>query len=157
MHPELKLTELQVIAEKLHGTALEAFWAATSYLLTSTVFQPTIGALSDEYGRKWISIISGCLFLAGIIISGASNNFTVLLTGRTIQGIGGGGVEVLCQLIICDLVPLRLRGQWFGVISSMYAIGTVSGPLLGGGFSEKVTWVGTLKPCITPRNVSPVY
>ena len=146
-----------MIAEKLHGTALEAFWAATSYLLTSTVFQPTIGALSDEYGRKWISIISGCLFLAGIIISGASNNFTVLLTGRTIQGIGGGGVEVLCQLIICDLVPLRLRGQWFGVISSMYAIGTVSGPLLGGGFSEKVTWVGTLKPCILAKECFPRY
>lgn len=130
-----------MIADKLHGSALEAFWAAASYLLTSTVFQPTIAQLSDMFGRKKITLMSTILFLVGIVIAGIANNFTVLLTGRTIQGIGGGGIVVLTQLIICDLIPLRLRGQWFGVISGMYAIGTVSGPLLGGVFSERVSWV----------------
>ncbi len=86
-------------------------------------------------------------FLLGIIMSGLSKKFDLLLAGRTIQGIGGGGIIVLTQVIICDLVPLRLRGQWFGVISGMYAIGSVSGPLLGGVFSEKVTWVRTVSPC----------
>ncbi|KAG8528374.1 uncharacterized protein KY384_007292 [Bacidia gigantensis] len=131
---------LPVIAQKLKGDALEAFWSATAYLLTSTVFQPTTAALSDVFGRKWVTFASALLFLAGIIIAGNANDFIVLLTGRTIQGIGGGAVEVLAQLIICDLIPLRIRGQWFGVISAMYSVGTVSGPLLGGVFAQKVTW-----------------
>ena len=140
------LTSLKVIAEKLHGTALEAFWAAASYLLTSTVFQPTIAQVSDVFGRKRVTILATLLFLLGIFMSGIANDFKVLLAGRTVQGIGGGGIVVLTQLVICDLVPLRLRGQWFGVISGMYAIGTVSGPLLGGVFSEKVSWVKTNFP-----------
>ena len=86
------------------------------------------------------------MFLVGILLAGLSQNFTLLLAGRTIQGIGGGGIVVLTQVIICDLVPLRLRGQWFGVISGMYAIGSVSGPLLGGVFSEKVSWVSLCLP-----------
>ena len=81
------------------------------------------------------------MFLVGLLISGLAKNFTLLLAGRTVQGIGGGGIIVLTQLIICDLIPLRLRGQYFGIISGMYAIGSVSGPLVGGVFSEKVTWV----------------
>ena len=131
----------QVIAEKLNGSALEAFWAATSYLLTSTVFQPTIAAFSNVFGRRWVTTTSVILFLLGLLISGLAQNFTLLLAGRTVQGIGGGGIIVLTQLIICDLIPLRLRGQYFGIISGMYAIGSVSGPLIGGAFSEKVTWV----------------
>lgn len=85
--------------------------------------------------------MSVIFFLVGILMAGLSQNFTLLLAGRTVQGIGGGGIIVLTQVIICDLVPLRLRGQWFGVISGMYAIGSVSGPLLGGVFSEQVSWV----------------
>lgn len=131
---------LPVIAEKLNGSALEAFWAATSYLLTSTVFQPTIASFSNVFGRRWVTTASVIMFLGGLLTSGLAQNFTVLLAGRTVQGIGGGGIIVLTQLIICDLIPLRLRGQWFGIISGMYAIGSVSGPLVGGAFSEKVTW-----------------
>lgn len=141
---EAVLIDLQVIAQRLNGSALEAFWAATSYLLTSTVFQPTIASFSNVFGRRWVTTTSVILFLAGLLISGLAQNFTVLLAGRTVQGIGGGGIIVLTQLIICDLIPLRLRGQYFGIISGMYAIGSVSGPLLGGAFSEKVTWVRNL-------------
>ncbi len=130
-----------MIAQKLNGSALEAFWAATSYLLTSTVFQPTIASFSNVFGRRWVTTASVVMFLAGLLISGLAKNFTLLLAGRTVQGIGGGGIIVLTQLIICDLIPLRLRGQYFGIISGMYAIGSVSGPLVGGVFSEKVTWV----------------
>ena len=86
------------------------------------------------------------MFLLGILLAGLAQNFTLLLAGRTVQGIGGGGIVVLTQVIICDLVPLRLRGQWFGVISGMYAIGSVSGPLLGGVFSERVSWVRLCHP-----------
>ncbi|KAF6220748.1 hypothetical protein HO133_003181 [Letharia lupina] len=131
---------LPVISAKLNGSALEAFWAATSYLLTSTVFQPTIASFSNVFGRRWVATAAVTIFLLGLLLCGLAQNFTLLIAGRAVQGVGGGGIVVLTQLIICDLIPLRLRGQWFGVISGMYAIGSVSGPLSGGAFSEKVTW-----------------
>ena len=81
-------------------------------LLTSTVFQPTIASFSNVFGRRWVTTASVIIFLLGLLICGLAQNFTLLLAGRTVQGIGGGGIIVLTQLIICDLIPLRLRGQW---------------------------------------------
>jgi MFS family permease len=128
------------MARLLNGSAIEAFWAGTSFILTSTVFQPPIGAFSHIFGRKPMIYISMAFFGAGAIVAALANNFTVVLVGRSIQGIGGGGVIILTEIVVTDLVPLRLRGQWFSMISSMWALGTVVGPLLGGGFSQSVTW-----------------
>ena len=86
-------------------------------------------------------LIALVLFLVGAIVCGTSTSFLSLLLGRSIQGVGGGGIIVLIEIIITDLVPLRLRGQYFGFIGSMLSIGSVTGPLLGGGFSENVSWV----------------
>ena len=71
-----------------------------------------------------------------------------MLVVRSIQCVGGGGLIALSEVIVTDLVPLRLRGKYFGVLSSMWSVGSVTGPILGGGFSQSVTWV------IYPR---PVY
>ena len=119
------------MARKLKGTAIEAFWSGTSFLLTSTVFQPIIGSISHIFGRKPLVLISLALFLAGAIIAALANNFTVILVGRSIQGVGGGGSMVMAEVILTDLVPLRERGKWLSVINSMWSIGTVAGPLLG--------------------------
>src|SRR5271156_6388755 len=108
---------LPIIAKKLHGTAIEAFWAGTSFLLCSTVFQPNFASFSHIFGRKPMVITSIILFLIGSLIGALANNFTMLLVGRCIQGIGGGGVIALTEIVVTDLVPLRFRGQWFGVIS----------------------------------------
>lgn len=80
-------------------------------------------------------------FLAGSILAAVSQNFTHLLVGRSIQGIGGGGVIALTEIVVTDIVPLRLRGQYFGIISAMWSLGSVLGPVLGGGFAEDVSWV----------------
>ena len=64
-----------------------------------------------------------------------------MLIGRSIQGIGGGGIIALTEIVVTDLVPLRLRGQYFGIISGMWSLGSVAGPILGGGFSQNVSWV----------------
>lgn len=69
-----------------------------------------------------------------------AKDFATILVGRSIQGIGGGGVIVMTEIVATDLVPLRERGKWFGFISSMWALGTVIGPLLGGGFAQNVSW-----------------
>jgi MFS family permease len=122
---------LQKMANVLNGTAIEAFWAGTSFLLTSTVFQPVMGSFSHIFGRKPMIMISLAFFVAGAIIAAVANNFTVILVGRAIQGTGGGGIICLSEIVITDLVPLRERGKWFSFLSAMWAVGTVAGPLLG--------------------------
>lgn len=131
---------LPIMARVLKGSAIEAFWSGTSFLLTSTVFQPVLGSFSHIFGRKPLIYTSLALFLAGSIIAAVANNFTIILVGRSIQGIGGGGIICLTEIVVTDMVPLRQRGQWFSAISGMWAIGTVAGPLLGGGFSQNVSW-----------------
>ena len=131
---------LPKMAQVLNGTAIEAFWSGTSFLLTSTVFQPVLGAFSHIFGRKPIIFLSLIIFGVGAIVAAVANNFTVVLAGRSVQGIGGGGVLVMTEIIVTDLVPLKERGKWFSFISSMWALGTVAGPLLGAGFSQNVTW-----------------
>lgn len=66
-------------------------------------------------------------FTAGAIVCALAGNFTVLLVGRTIQGVGGGGIIALTYVVVTDLVTLRERGKWFGLISAMWAIGSVTG------------------------------
>ena len=85
-------------------------------------------------------------FLIGIIMSGLAKNFTVMLAGRTIQGVGGGGVTIVNNIIITDLVPMRLRGAYFGALNGVWALGSVSGPVIGGALAYKATWVSSLSP-----------
>jgi MFS family permease len=119
------------MAKVLGGSAIEAFWSGTSFLLTSTVFQPVLGSFSHIFGRKPLIYFSLALFTAGAIIAALANNFTVILVGRSIQGIGGGGIIALTEIVITDMVPLRERGKYFSLFSVMWAVGTVAGPLLG--------------------------
>ena len=90
-------------------------------------------------------MIALVFFLVGAIVASVSNSFGPLLVGRSLQGIGGGGLIALTEIVVTDLVPLRLRGQWFGLISGMWSIGSVTGPIVGGAFSQNVTWVSFLR------------
>ncbi len=119
------------MASVLGGTAIEAFWSGTSFLLTSTVFQPVIGSFSHIFGRKPLVLVSLALFAAGAIVAALADNFTVILVGRSVQGVGGGGIIALTEIIVTDIVPLRERGKWFSLISAMWAVGSVAGPLVG--------------------------
>lgn len=91
-------------------------------------------------------IISIVLFFVGCLVSGLAHNFTAMLVGRSIQGVGGGGILALTEIIVTDIVPLRLRGQYLGILNGMWTIGSVTGPVLGGGFSESVSWVCPSSP-----------
>ncbi|KAJ5708544.1 hypothetical protein N7488_008345 [Penicillium malachiteum] len=131
---------LPTISEDLHGTAIEAFWSGTSFLLSSTVFQPSFASLSNIFGRRPMVLVAILFFCVGAIVCAVAKNFTYMLVGRSIQGVGGGGVIALSEIIITDLVPLRHRGKYFGIMSAMWSLGSVTGPILGGGFAENVTW-----------------
>ncbi|KAK4691141.1 hypothetical protein P7C71_g5797, partial [Lecanoromycetidae sp. Uapishka_2] len=130
----------KIIAQKLKGTAIEAFWAGTSFLLTSTIFQPSFASFSHIFGRKPMVLVALVFFLIGALVAALSNDFGTLLVGRSFQGIGGGGLIALTEILVTDMVPLRLRGQWFGIISGMWSIGSVTGPIVGGAFAQNVTW-----------------
>ncbi|KAE8362114.1 major facilitator superfamily domain-containing protein [Aspergillus caelatus] len=131
---------LPIMSEDLHGTAIESFWTGTSFLLTSTVFEPSFANLSNVFGRRPVILFSILLFFVGALVSGIAKNFTYMLVGRSIQGVGGGGIIALTEVIVTDVVPLRQRGQYLGILSAMWSIGSVTGPILGGGFAEDVTW-----------------
>ncbi|KAK2048397.1 major facilitator superfamily transporter, partial [Colletotrichum somersetense] len=129
------------LALDLGGSATDAFWAGTSYLLPCAVFQPFIGALSDIFGRKEMLLVSLFFFTLGTLLCAPiARDFTVLLAGRSLQGVGGGGIITMGQIIFADIVPLRLRPKYFVFVLGAWAIGSVLGPLLGGLFVEHATW-----------------
>lgn len=122
---------LSHIADSLNGSAIEVFWAGTGFLITGAVFQPVIGSISGILGRKLLVFTSLAFFTVGSIIAAVAQDITVLLVGRCIQGVGGGGVIVLSEVLTTDLLPLRVRGQWQGLIAAVWALGTVGGPMIG--------------------------
>lgn len=132
---------MQIIAKDLNGSAIEAFWAGTSFLLTSTVFQPSWAQFSHIFGRKLMLLLALVFFTVGAIIGALAKGFATMLVGRSIQGVGGGGIVALTYVIVTDMVSLKERGKWFGLISMTWAIGSVSGPVIGGAFAEKASWV----------------
>ncbi|KAL5115176.1 hypothetical protein ACEQ8H_006930 [Pleosporales sp. CAS-2024a] len=134
------VTVLPVIARDLNGTSVEAFWAGTSYLLTSAIFQPVIASLSELFGRQQLLVVSLLLFTAGTILCSVAHGFAMLLPGRCVQGVGGGGIITLTQVIFCDIVPLRQRPKYFPLVLGSWSIGSILGPLIGGLLTEKASW-----------------
>ncbi len=134
------MTRSKVITVALHGNAIEAFWAGTSFLLTSMVWQPNFVAFSHLWGRRPLLLLALTLFTVGSIVCAVSKNFTMMLVGRSIQGTGGGGIIALTEILITDMVPLRERGNYFALISIVWAIGSVAGPLVGGALAQAGAW-----------------
>ncbi|KAL2843261.1 major facilitator superfamily domain-containing protein [Aspergillus pseudodeflectus] len=131
---------LPLIAESLRGSAIEAFWTGTSFLLSSAVFQPPLAALSHIFGRMPVLTVCIVFFLVGVIVSSVASTFTPMIVGRTVQGVGGGGIILMSDIIITDLVPMRLRGTYFGIIGGVWALGSVTGPVIGGVLASQASW-----------------
>lgn len=85
-------------------------------------------------------ISSVVLLIVGSAICGWAKNGHTLIAGRTIQGIGGGGINLLVELIICDLVPLRERSKFMGIIMATFTVGTAIGPIIGGIIAQSSSW-----------------
>ena len=96
--------------------------------------------MANIWGRRYMMVAVICLFALGSGIAGGANNLTTMVAGRAVQGIGGGGVNLIVQLIVCDLVPLRERGNFMGAIFLFYTVGTATGPLIGGSIVERTSW-----------------
>src|SRR5437016_7870457 len=128
-------TALPTIVSDLGGLS-QLSWVVTGYLLASTVSTPLWGKLGDLYGRKRLFQAAIVIFLVGSALCGLSQNMTELILFRSLQGLGGGGLIVLVQAIIGDIVPPRERGRYQGLFGAVFGLSSVAGPLLGGFFAE---------------------
>lgn len=132
-------TALPTIVADLGGGG-EFIWASSGYFLTSTVFQPLFGQLANIFGRRWLILSAVAIFILGSGVCGAATSMGILILGRVIQGVGGGGINVLVNIVVCDMVPLLERGKFMAVIMAAISIGTAIGPILGGLIVQNTTW-----------------
>jgi multidrug resistance protein len=128
------------MALDLGSTTTSAFWIGTSYLLVSAVSQPAFASFSHVFGRRPVIIFALLLFDVGTIVCALSKNTTTILAGRTIQGLGSGGCLSIIEILITDIVPLHIRGEFFGLISLSWALGAALGPVIAGAVVEYSTW-----------------
>src|SRR6266852_3663355 len=132
-------TALPTIVSDLGGLS-QLSWVVTGYLLASTVSTPLWGKLGDLYGRKRLFQAAIVIFLVGSALCGLSQNMAELILFRSLQGLGGGGLIVLVQAIIADIVPPRERGRYQGLFGAAFGLSSVAGPLLGGFFVDNLSW-----------------
>ncbi len=132
-------TALPTIVGELNGVN-EMLWVITIYILASTIMLPIYGKLGDLIGRKGLFIGAISVFIAGSIVGGFAQDMTWLIIGRGVQGLGGGGLMLLSQAIIADVVPARERGRYMGIMGGVFALSSVAGPLLGGWFTDGIGW-----------------
>jgi EmrB/QacA subfamily drug resistance transporter len=132
-------TALPTIVGELHGVSHMA-WVTTAYILAATISMPVYGRVGDLIGRKTLFLSAISVFLVGSAVAGMAQNMTVLILGRGIQGLGGGGLMILSQTIIADLVPPRQRAKYMAPIGAVFGLSAVAGPLLGGWFTDSIGW-----------------
>nr|WP_312892666.1 MDR family MFS transporter [Allostreptomyces psammosilenae] len=132
-------TALPTIASELGGLE-HLSWVVTAYLLASTVATPLWGKLGDMYGRKRFFQAAIVIFLIGSALCGIAGSMPELIAFRALQGLGGGGLMVLTQAIIGDVVPPRDRGRYQGLFGAVFGVSSVLGPLLGGLFVDHLSW-----------------
>ncbi|WP_026248480.1 MDR family MFS transporter [Streptomyces sp. LaPpAH-108] len=132
-------TALPTIVSDLGGLE-HLSWVVTAYLLASTAATPLWGKLGDQYGRKRLYQLAIVIFLVGSALCGMAQNMAELIGFRALQGLGGGGLMVLSMAIVGDIVPPRERGKYQGLFGAVFGATSVLGPLLGGLFTEQLTW-----------------
>ncbi|KAL8664981.1 MAG: hypothetical protein Q9168_007797 [Polycauliona sp. 1 TL-2023] len=115
-------------------------WVSTAYFLTLSSFQPLYGKLSDIFGRKPALLFGYIIFGIGCLFCGLARNMNELIAARAFAGIGGGGMTTVVSILMSDIVPLRERGTWQGIINIIYAFGAGCGAPLGGILADLFSW-----------------
>ncbi|KAJ4251548.1 hypothetical protein NW762_011538 [Fusarium torreyae] len=131
---------LPSIANDLQGTSLESFWANLSYTLCGLVMQPVWASISDAIGRKPPLYVCILLFFLGSITFAVAQNMKTIIVGRVLQGFGGGGIDVLTEVILADMTTLEERSTYLGLMGIPNAVGNILGPSVGALFATYASW-----------------
>ncbi|RYC65150.1 hypothetical protein CHU98_g1018 [Xylaria longipes] len=115
-------------------------WVANIYFLTTAAVQPFLGQLSDLWGRRWVFIGTVALFVLGSGIIGGASSGTMIIAGRGVQGLGAGGINMMVELIISDLMPLRERGTYIGLMFAVSSTVSAAGPVISGALTDAGQW-----------------
>ena len=132
-------TALPTVVADLGGAGHQS-WVVTSYLLASTIVTAVVGKLGDLFGRKVVFQVAVVFFLVGSVLCGLAGSMSMLVAARALQGIGGGAIMVTAMAVIGEVIPLRERGRYQGALGAVFGVTTVIGPLLGGFFTDHLTW-----------------
>jgi EmrB/QacA subfamily drug resistance transporter len=132
-------TALPTVVADLGGAGHQS-WVVTSYLLASTIVTAVVGKVGDIFGRKAVFQAAVVFFLVGSVLCGLAGSMTMLVASRALQGIGGGAIMVTATALIGEVIPLRDRGRYQGMLGAVFGVTTVIGPLLGGFFTDHLSW-----------------
>nr|GAT44485.1 MFS general substrate transporter [Mycena chlorophos] len=131
-------TALPVITQELHGT--QFVWVGSAYALSSTAFLPLSGGVAEVFGRRVVMLAALLFFAVGSVVCGAASSMNMLIVGRTIQGLGAGGLTSLTQIVLSDLVSLKERGMFNGLIGLAWALASFIAPVVGGVLADHHAW-----------------
>src|SRR3954465_6509543 len=120
------------IVTDLHGSQSGYTWVVVATLLTMTASTPVWGKLADQFNKKLLVQTALVIYVAGSLIAATAPSMGVLIGARAVQGLGVGGLTALVQVVIASMVTPRERGRYSGYIGAVFAVATVSGPLIGG-------------------------
>lgn len=132
-------TALPTISENFNSTAGYT-WIGSAFLLANAASIPSWGKISDIFGRKPMLLFANVIFMVGSLVAALSTSIGMLIAARAVQGIGGGGLIILVNIVIADLFSLRNRGAFYGMVGAVWAIASSIGPIIGGAFTQSVTW-----------------
>jgi MFS family permease len=133
-------TALPTITSQLHATAAQYTWVGSSYTLASTASTPLWSKISDIWGRKPMLLAANVTFMAGSLLAGLSHTVGMLIAGRSLQGLGGGGILILSTITMADLFTLRERAKYYSLSAIVWAVSSGLGPVLGGVFTQTIGW-----------------
>jgi len=132
-------TAMPTIVGELNGVEHQG-WVVTAYILAIAIVMPLYGKFGDLWGRRWPFLVAIGLFTVASAGAGFAQSFGELVFWRGVQGLGGGGLMILSQAIIADIVPAKDRGKYMGPMGALFGISAVIGPLLGGLFTQHADW-----------------
>jgi MFS family permease len=130
---------LPTITEALGG-GNAYIWVPNAYLLASVAVLPLFAQASNIFGRRFLLLGAVAIFTLGSGLCGGASSMSMLIVARTIQGFGGGGINLLIETVVTDLVPLRERGKYMSIVYLGATVGATIGPFLGGVITDRSTW-----------------
>lgn len=130
------------------GSSQNIHWVVTAYLAAGTALTPVFGRLSDTWGRRNSLMLALGVFLAGSVVCALAASLPVLVTGRVLQGAGGGALNALVLTILADIIPPAERGRYQGWTTGAFLLGAVAGPALGGLIAQHAHWTGVFWACL---------